>query len=36
VELLQKQEADRMGRLRKATTAAEVRAVFAGQSYAKK
>jgi 4-hydroxy-4-methyl-2-oxoglutarate aldolase len=36
VQALQIQEADRMSRLQKATTAAEVRAVFAGQSYAKK
>ena len=36
VQALQKAEAERMGRLQKATTAAEVRAVFAGQSYAKK
>jgi len=36
VQALQKEEAARMGRLQKATSAAEVRAVFAGQSYAKK
>ncbi|MCL5808929.1 MAG: RraA family protein [Deltaproteobacteria bacterium] len=36
VQALQKQEADRMGRLQKATSAAEVRAIFGGQSYAKK
>jgi 4-hydroxy-4-methyl-2-oxoglutarate aldolase len=36
VQALQIQEADRMSRLQKATSAAEVRAVFAGQSYAKK
>jgi 4-hydroxy-4-methyl-2-oxoglutarate aldolase len=36
VQALQKEETERMGRLQKATTAAEVRAVFAGQSYAKK
>jgi 4-hydroxy-4-methyl-2-oxoglutarate aldolase len=36
VQALQKEEAERMGRLQKATSAAEVRAVFAGQSYAKK
>ncbi|MDP1991796.1 MAG: RraA family protein [Syntrophales bacterium] len=36
VQALQIQEADRQGRLQKATSAAEVRAVFAGQSYAKK
>jgi len=36
VRALQKEEAERMGRLQKATSAAEVRAVFAGQSYAKK
>lgn len=36
VQALQKQEAERMGRLQKAKTAAEVRAIFAGQSYAKK
>jgi regulator of RNase E activity RraA len=36
VQALQKEEATRMGRLQKATSAAEVRAVFAGQSYAKK
>jgi 4-hydroxy-4-methyl-2-oxoglutarate aldolase len=36
VRALQKQEAERMGRLQKATSAAQVRAVFAGQSYAKK
>ena len=36
VQLLQKQEADRMSRLQKATSAAEVRAIFGGQSYAKK
>ncbi|MDD5100024.1 MAG: RraA family protein [Syntrophales bacterium] len=36
VQALQKAEAERMGRLRNARSAAEVRAVFAGQSYAKK
>ena len=36
VQALQKEEAERMGRLRSARSAAEVRAVFAGQSYAKK
>jgi 4-hydroxy-4-methyl-2-oxoglutarate aldolase len=36
VRALQKQEAERMGRLQKATSAAEVRAIFSGQSYAKK
>jgi 4-hydroxy-4-methyl-2-oxoglutarate aldolase len=36
VQLLQKQEADRMNRLQKATSAAEVRAIFSGQSYEKK
>lgn len=36
VQALQKEEAERMGRLQKATSAAEVRAIFAGQSYAKK
>ncbi|MBU0651845.1 MAG: RraA family protein [Proteobacteria bacterium] len=36
VQALQKEEAERMGRLQQATSAAEVRAVFAGQSYAKK
>jgi 4-hydroxy-4-methyl-2-oxoglutarate aldolase len=36
VQALQIQEAERMSRLQKATSAAEVRAVFAGQSYAKK
>jgi hypothetical protein len=36
VQALQKEEAERMGRLQKAASAAEVRAVFAGQSYAKK
>lgn len=36
VRALQKQEAERMGRLQKASTAAEVRAIFSGQSYAKK
>ena len=36
VQTLQIQEADRMSRLQKATSAAEVRAVFGGQSYAKK
>ena len=36
VQALQIQEADRMSRLQKATSAAEVRAVFGGQSYAKK
>ena len=36
VELLQRQENERIGRLLKATSAAEVRAIFSGQSYAKK
>lgn len=36
VQALQKEEAERMGRLQQCTSAAEVRAVFAGQSYAKK
>ncbi|MHB8770536.1 MAG: RraA family protein [Syntrophales bacterium] len=36
VRALQKQEAERIGRVLKATSAAEVRAIFAGQSYAKK
>jgi regulator of RNase E activity RraA len=36
VQALQKEETERMGRLQKATSAAEVRAVFSGQSYAKK
>ncbi len=36
VTALQKQEAERIGRVLKATSAAEVRAIFAGQSYAKK
>ena len=36
VQALQKQETERMGRLQNAKSAAEVRAVFAGQSYAKK
>lgn len=36
VQALQKEEAERMGRLQKATSAAEVRAIFAGQSYARK
>ena len=36
VRALQKQEADRMGHLRDARSADDVRAVFAGQSYAKK
>jgi regulator of RNase E activity RraA len=36
VRLLQAEENDRQGRLRQCTSAAEVRAVFAGQSYAKK
>jgi 4-hydroxy-4-methyl-2-oxoglutarate aldolase len=36
VKALQKAEAERMGRLQKATSAAEVRAIFSGQSYAKK
>lgn len=35
VKALQVEEEDRMGRLQKATSAAEVRAIFAGQSYAK-
>jgi 4-hydroxy-4-methyl-2-oxoglutarate aldolase len=36
VRLLQAEENDRQARLRQCTSAAEVRAVFAGQSYAKK
>jgi 4-hydroxy-4-methyl-2-oxoglutarate aldolase len=36
VQALLNEEADRIGRLQKATSAAEVRAIFAGQSYAKK
>jgi regulator of RNase E activity RraA len=36
VKALQKEEADRMGRLQKATSAAEVRAIYAGHAYAKK
>jgi 4-hydroxy-4-methyl-2-oxoglutarate aldolase len=36
VQALQIQEADRQSRLQKATSAAEVRAIFGGQSYAKK
>ena len=36
VKALQIEENDRQGRLQKASSAAEVRAVFAGQSYAKK
>jgi regulator of RNase E activity RraA len=32
---LQVEEEDRMGRLQQATSAAEIRAIFAGQSYAK-
>jgi 4-hydroxy-4-methyl-2-oxoglutarate aldolase len=36
VQALLKEEADRVGRLQKATSAAEVRAIFSGQSYAKK
>jgi 4-hydroxy-4-methyl-2-oxoglutarate aldolase len=36
VRALQIEEAERMGRLQKATSAAEVRAIFSGQSYAKK
>lgn len=36
VQALQEQESDRMTRLRKARSAAEVREIFAGQSYAKK
>ena len=36
VRALQREEADRMGRLQKATSAAEVRAIVSGQSYAKK
>lgn len=31
-----KEEEDRMGRLQKATSAAELRAIFGGQSYAAK
>ena len=33
--ILQKEEEARMGALQKATSASEVRAIFAGQSYAK-
>ena len=36
VRALQELESERMGRLEKATSAAEVRAIFAGQSYGKK
>ena len=36
VRALQREEAERMGRLQKATSAAEVRAIVSGQSYAKK
>jgi len=36
VELLQRQENERIGRLLKATSAAEVLAIFSVQSYAKK
>jgi len=36
VRALRDEEADRIGRLRTASSAAEVRAIFAGQSYAKK
>ena len=36
VQALQKDEAGFMSRLRKAKTAAEVRAVYAGDAYAKK
>jgi 4-hydroxy-4-methyl-2-oxoglutarate aldolase len=36
VQALQKEETERMNRLQNATSAAEVRAIFAGQSYAKK
>jgi regulator of RNase E activity RraA len=36
VRLLQAEENDRQARLRQCTSAAEVRAIFAGQSYAKK
>jgi len=36
VRALQKQETERMGKLQKATSAAQVRAIFSGQSYAKK
>ena len=36
VQALQKEEAGLMSRLRKASSAAEVRAVYAGDSYAKK
>ncbi len=36
VQALQIEENDRQGRLREVNTAAEVRAIFAGQSYAKK
>ncbi|MBU2055165.1 MAG: RraA family protein [Proteobacteria bacterium] len=36
VQALQKEETERMGWLQMATSAAEVRAVFSGQSYAKK
>lgn len=35
VRALQKEEEERMGRLKKATSAAEVRAIFSGRSYAK-
>jgi len=36
LELLQKEEAERMNALAKATSAAEIRAIFAGRLYAKK
>ena len=36
VRALRDEEADRMGRLQKATSAAEMRAIFGDQSYAKK
>lgn len=36
VQALQKEEAEFMGRLQKATSAAEVRTIYAGKSYAKK
>ena len=36
VQALQIEESERQGQLRKATSAAEVRTIFAGQSYAKK
>jgi len=36
LELLQKEEAERMNALAKATSAAEIRAIFAGRLYAEK